>query len=122
MSGLPHRSGPAMRDAFAALTLVLPSRFTGGAIRSSYNNLVSTYECWQEARSFSTSAIAWYTDAVHSLEPVTSGYIGGSVLAKLLEHPKFSSFNVTAIVRDEKKAEKLRALGIKTAVGKPSMF
>ena len=51
---------------------------------------------------------------------MTSGYIGGSVLAKLLEYPKFRSFNVTAIVRDVKKAEKLRALGVKTAIGSHS--
>ena len=48
------------------------------------------------------------------------GYIGGSILAKLLEHPKFQSFNITAIVRDSKKAEKIRALGVKTAVGSHS--
>ncbi|KAJ3537416.1 hypothetical protein NMY22_g5598 [Coprinellus aureogranulatus] len=60
------------------------------------------------------------SDKLNILFTGATGYIGGSVLAKLLEHPKFSSFNVTAIVRDEKKAEKLRALGIKTAVGSHS--
>lgn len=48
------------------------------------------------------------------------GYIGGTVLAKLLEHAKFSSFNITAIVRDEKKAAKLQALGVTPAIGSHS--
>lgn len=45
-----------------------------------------------------------------------TGYIGGSVLQRLLEHPKFSTFQITALVRDEAKAKKLNALGVKTAI------
>jgi len=46
-----------------------------------------------------------------------TGYIGGAVLQRLLDHPKSSSFQITALVRSEEKAKKLNTLGVKTAVG-----
>ncbi|RXW21741.1 hypothetical protein EST38_g4132 [Candolleomyces aberdarensis] len=46
-----------------------------------------------------------------------TGYIGGSVLAKLLENPRIPTFNITAIVRSEEKAEKLRSLNVNAVVG-----
>jgi len=39
------------------------------------------------------------------------------VLARLLEHPKSQSFNITALVRSPEKADKLNSLGVKTVVG-----
>lgn len=49
-----------------------------------------------------------------------TGYIGGEVFAKLLDHPKFSTFNITALVRSPEKAEKLRALQVQVVVGSHS--
>ncbi|KAF6748043.1 hypothetical protein DFP72DRAFT_971947 [Ephemerocybe angulata] len=49
-----------------------------------------------------------------------TGYIGGEVLSQLLEHPKFSSFNITALVRSPEKAEKIRALGVLAVIGSHS--
>ncbi|KAL1762272.1 hypothetical protein FB107DRAFT_268554 [Schizophyllum commune] len=47
-----------------------------------------------------------------------TGYIGGTVLARLLEHPKRSTFRITALLRDAKKAEKLKAdFGVEPIVG-----
>ncbi|KAA1467579.1 NAD(P)-binding protein [Dentipellis sp. KUC8613] len=46
-----------------------------------------------------------------------TGYIGGTVLQLLLAHPKRDSFEITAYVRSEDKAKKLRELGVKTAIG-----
>jgi len=46
-----------------------------------------------------------------------TGYIGGSVLLRLLDHPKADTFHITALVRSEGKAAKLRTLGIDTVIG-----
>ncbi|KAL1744558.1 hypothetical protein HDZ31DRAFT_64001 [Schizophyllum fasciatum] len=46
-----------------------------------------------------------------------TGYIGGTVLARLLEHPRASSFRITALLRDATKAEKLKGFGVETIVG-----
>lgn len=45
------------------------------------------------------------------------GYIGGSVLLRLLNHPNAASFNITALVRSPEKAEKLKALGVNAVIG-----
>jgi nucleoside-diphosphate-sugar epimerase len=44
------------------------------------------------------------------------GYVGGSVLQRLLEHPKKDSFEITALVRSADKAKLLNTLGINTVV------
>ncbi|KAF5342102.1 hypothetical protein D9611_001597 [Ephemerocybe angulata] len=49
-----------------------------------------------------------------------TGYIGGEILAKLIQHPKFSSFHVTALMRSPAKAEKLCTLKIGAVVGSHS--
>jgi len=46
-----------------------------------------------------------------------TGYIGGSVVAQLLEHPDASSFQITALVRSLEKAAKLESIGVKAVVG-----
>ncbi|KAF4612137.1 hypothetical protein D9613_004521 [Agrocybe pediades] len=46
-----------------------------------------------------------------------TGYIGGSILARFLEHPDFASFKITTLVRSPEKAEKIRALGVDAVVG-----
>ncbi|KIP10517.1 hypothetical protein PHLGIDRAFT_232441 [Phlebiopsis gigantea 11061_1 CR5-6] len=46
-----------------------------------------------------------------------TGYLGGSVLARLLEHPAASSYEITALVRSQEKAKKLEPFGVKTAIG-----
>lgn len=46
-----------------------------------------------------------------------TGYVGGSVLARLLENPAAKSLEITALVRDQQKASKLQAFGVKTAIG-----
>ena len=45
------------------------------------------------------------------------GFIGGSVLTRLLSHPNASSFELTALVRSVDKAEKLQTLGVKAILG-----
>ena len=46
----------------------------------------------------------------------TLGYIGGSVLQRLLDHPKKDTFEITALVRSVDKAKLLNTLGINTVV------
>ena len=47
-----------------------------------------------------------------------SGYVGGSVLARLLNHPDRKSFDITALVRDEAKAKVLESkYGVKPVIG-----
>lgn len=48
------------------------------------------------------------------------GYIGGSIVDRLLVHPKAISFKITALVRSHEKASKLNTVGIKTHVGSNS--
>ena len=46
-----------------------------------------------------------------------TGYIGGSVLTRLLEHSNVNSFQITTLVRSPEKAEKLKSLGVNAVVG-----
>ncbi|KAG6918636.1 hypothetical protein DXG01_012755 [Tephrocybe rancida] len=46
-----------------------------------------------------------------------TGYIGGSVLARLLSHKLSDTFGITILVRDAIKAKEFRALGVKAVVG-----
>jgi D-arabinose 1-dehydrogenase-like Zn-dependent alcohol dehydrogenase len=44
------------------------------------------------------------------------GYIGGSVLQRLLAHPKRDTFEITALVRSPDKAKLLNTFGVNTVV------
>ena len=46
-----------------------------------------------------------------------AGYIGGSVLSRLLSHPGANTFDIIAMVRSHEKAKKLEGFGIKAVVG-----
>ncbi|KAF8907377.1 NAD-binding protein [Gymnopilus junonius] len=46
-----------------------------------------------------------------------TGFIGGSVLKNFLNHPDFSSFNITVLVRSPEKADKLKKLGVNPVLG-----
>ena len=45
-----------------------------------------------------------------------SGYVGGSVLQRLLIHPKRDTFEITALVRNVDKAKVLNTLGVNTVI------
>ncbi|RDB19487.1 Uncharacterized protein C2A9.02 [Hypsizygus marmoreus] len=49
-----------------------------------------------------------------------TGYLGGSVLIRLLNHPDIASVNITALVRSPEKAEKLKPLGVNAVLGSHS--
>ncbi len=46
-----------------------------------------------------------------------TGYVGGSILAKLLESSQSGKWDITALVRSEENAVKLRQMGVKTIIG-----
>ncbi|KAG5647412.1 hypothetical protein DXG03_000483 [Asterophora parasitica] len=49
-----------------------------------------------------------------------TGYIGGSVLTRLLSHKLSDTFGITVLVRDPAKAKEFRTLGVKATVGSNS--
>ena len=58
---------------FATIVVVLPSKFTGGAVHVSHGGFSETYE--HSARSQAeTTVFAWYTDVKHEVKPITSGH------------------------------------------------
>ncbi|KAJ6599760.1 hypothetical protein DFH09DRAFT_1021199 [Mycena vulgaris] len=46
-----------------------------------------------------------------------TGYIGGAILARFLQRPDAAKFEFTLLVRDPKKAEAFRGMGLNTVVG-----
>ncbi|RPD59649.1 NAD-P-binding protein [Lentinus tigrinus ALCF2SS1-6] len=52
-----------------------------------------------------------------------TGYIGGSVLQRILQHPEANTFDITALVRDAGKAQLLETkFGVKAVVGSMEEF
>ncbi|TFK56012.1 NAD(P)-binding protein [Heliocybe sulcata] len=49
-----------------------------------------------------------------------TGYIGGTILQRLLSHPKADTFVINALTRDLNKAAQLSSLGVKTVIGSHS--
>jgi len=58
---------------FASLIIVLPSKFQGGEVHVSHGENKGVFDI-SPSSEFSISALAWYTDVVHEVKPVTSGY------------------------------------------------
>lgn len=58
---------------FGRLVIILPSEHEGGEVEVRLGNQKRTLSI-VEPREFSYSYMAWYTDADHSVEPVSSGY------------------------------------------------
>ncbi|EPQ52468.1 NAD P-binding protein [Gloeophyllum trabeum ATCC 11539] len=50
----------------------------------------------------------------------STGYIGGTVLQRLLAHPERESFNISVLVRNAEKAKLLENFGVTTVVGSHS--
>ncbi|KAI0920646.1 hypothetical protein AcV5_010330 [Taiwanofungus camphoratus] len=46
-----------------------------------------------------------------------TGYIGGSVLTRLLRHPSANTFDITVLVRNADKAKRFESFGVKAVVG-----
>jgi nucleoside-diphosphate-sugar epimerase len=52
-----------------------------------------------------------------------TGYIGGSILTALLQHPNVSNFNISALIRgDNERVNKLTALNVTPVIGSNDSF
>ncbi|KIJ63842.1 hypothetical protein HYDPIDRAFT_29192 [Hydnomerulius pinastri MD-312] len=49
-----------------------------------------------------------------------TGYIGGTVLLRLLDHPTFASSEITALLRKAEKVPAFESIGVKTVLGSNS--
>jgi|ERR1700722_13657519 len=58
---------------FATIVVVLPSCFTGGQVCVSHGAATQVFDVASNSLH-QTSIMAWYTDVVHEVKPVTSGY------------------------------------------------
>jgi hypothetical protein len=58
---------------FASLIIILPSKFEGGQVHVSHGNDKDVFDI-SPTSEFTISALAWYTDVIHEVKPVTSGY------------------------------------------------
>jgi hypothetical protein len=58
---------------FGSLIVVLPSKFKGGQVHVSHGGEKDIFDV-SPSSEFTTSALAWYTDVIREVKPVTSGY------------------------------------------------
>ena len=58
---------------FATIVFVLPSAFQGGEVHVSHSGTSVVIGVSKDFES-NTSILAWYTDVVHEVKPVTSRY------------------------------------------------
>ncbi|KAH9934631.1 uncharacterized protein B0H18DRAFT_1180741 [Fomitopsis serialis] len=58
---------------FATIVVVLPSKYTGGEAHVSHGLLSTVYDT-ASLSNFQTTVLAWYTDVMHEIKPITSGY------------------------------------------------
>ncbi|TFK34835.1 hypothetical protein BDQ12DRAFT_612637 [Crucibulum laeve] len=72
-SFLPHQDTQKADGMFATVIILLPSAYTGGEV---YVSHASTNKVLDFASTSLTSSaiLAWYTDVMHEVKPVTSGY------------------------------------------------
>lgn len=54
------------------MIVVLPSAYTGGAAHLSHNGQSVVYDCSKDSKN--TNVMAWYTDIMHEIKPIESGY------------------------------------------------
>ncbi|PIL31359.1 hypothetical protein GSI_06058 [Ganoderma sinense ZZ0214-1] len=70
---LPHIDTEKTDGMFATMVIVLPSRFTGGAVCVSHGDTSKVYNHCENSLN-ETTVLAWYTDVKHSVKQITSGY------------------------------------------------
>lgn len=58
---------------FATIVIVLPSLFQGGEVHVSHAGQTRVLNVSQNS-AFGTSILAWYTDVMHEVKPIASGY------------------------------------------------
>ena len=58
---------------FATMIILLPSRYTGGEIHLTHASETQVVD-FSASSLANTAVLAWYTDVLHEVKPVTSGY------------------------------------------------
>jgi hypothetical protein len=58
---------------FATIIIILPSSFTGGEVHVSHATSSRVYDL-APSSAFTTSVLTWYTDVMHEVKPIASGY------------------------------------------------
>ncbi|EGN96309.1 hypothetical protein SERLA73DRAFT_76286 [Serpula lacrymans var. lacrymans S7.3] len=70
---LPHRDTEKANGMFATIIIVLPSLYSGGQVHVSHGASKQIFDL-ASSSAFTTSLLAWYTDVMHEVKPVASGY------------------------------------------------
>ncbi|KAL8909958.1 MAG: hypothetical protein Q9171_004724 [Xanthocarpia ochracea] len=68
-----HRDSEKADGMFATLVICLPSKHEGGEIVLSHHGEEETVRTSEESR-FGQTHVAWYSDVLHEIKPVISGY------------------------------------------------
>ncbi len=70
---LPHRDSEKVPGMIASLVVVLPNRFSGGKLTIEHNGKKQTFHSEYSSYSRQPTYVAFYSDCLHSVEPVKSG-------------------------------------------------
>ncbi|KAJ7068775.1 hypothetical protein C8F01DRAFT_1119260 [Mycena amicta] len=70
---LPHVDTEKANGMFASIIVVLPSEFTGGDAYTSHSGVNATFNSSKNSLT-QTTILSWYTDVMHEIKPITSGY------------------------------------------------
>jgi hypothetical protein len=62
-----------VKGMFATIVVVLPSQFAGGSAHLSHGSDSVILDCSLDSL-YKTSVLAWYTDIMHEIKPITSGF------------------------------------------------
>ncbi|KAF6756351.1 hypothetical protein DFP72DRAFT_893941 [Ephemerocybe angulata] len=71
---LAHQDTCKSDGMFATVVIVLPCDFEGGEVHLSHAGKSAILDVAADAGECKTSILAWYTDVMHEVKPVTSGY------------------------------------------------
>ncbi|PFH47025.1 hypothetical protein AMATHDRAFT_7154 [Amanita thiersii Skay4041] len=70
---LPHQDTPKTDGMFATMIILLPSKYTGGQVHLSHGSEQKVFDFATDSY-VNAAVLGWYTDVVHEVKPITSGY------------------------------------------------
>ncbi|KAG8940300.1 hypothetical protein FRC04_005433 [Tulasnella sp. 424] len=70
---LPHQDTEKVDGMFATIVVILPSPFIGGSAHLSHAGQTAVIDQSKDSW-LNTSVMAWYTDVMHEIKPIQSGY------------------------------------------------
>ncbi|KAF6756353.1 hypothetical protein DFP72DRAFT_1066708 [Ephemerocybe angulata] len=105
---LPHQDTCKSDGMFATVVIVLPSDFEGGEVHLSHAGESAILDVAEDAGECKTSILAWYTDVIHEVKPVTSGY--RLALSYNLINDTQSSDPLPTVPSMDKATERLRSV------------